>query len=538
MKLTGKQLKELLISGAHCLHNDYEYIDKLNVYPVPDGDTGSNMNLTATSGAETIINADDSITVEKLTSTFSRGLLMGARGNSGVILSQVFRGFADGLKGIEEAEQEDIIRALGTAKERAYKSVMEPVEGTILTVIRMTAENTKVQDNMSALFEEIVNQANIAVEKTPELLKELKDAGVVDSGGTGLLRVFQGMSEALKGNPVAKDGKSVETASVTLPSGEFTENYGYCTEFMIHIKDLTKFDKTKFEKEFETYGDSIVTVQDENILKLHIHSKKPGEVMNYVHQFGEFIKIKIENMSLQVEENHQIVDNTPAKSKKRTLENDYAIVAVSPSKLLSDVLLEQFGINVVVGGGQSDNPSTKDFLDAIEKANAKKVILLPNNRNIILAAETAKKVETKSNVIVVESKSITEGMSAALAFDPSKKPKDNQKIMRAAIKATETAAITYAVKDATSNGIVLKKDDFIAVVNKKVVSASKKQIDVIKKALKKILKDKEILTIITGEGSSEEITSKIEKIAEEQYGVEVDIIIGEQPLYSYILGAE
>ncbi len=564
-------LHKMLISGANNLINNKEEINSLNVFPVPDGDTGSNMSMTATSGI-TEINTNGFKTPYDLMARFARGLLLGARGNSGVIFSQIFKGFSNGIpQNKSEINVIDFNACLLQAKITAYAAVMKPVEGTILTVIREVGESLidKINIDMSfdKYFELLIKAATKSVKNTPNLLPVLKDVGVVDSGGQGLLLFFIGMQKSFLNKPIKNNSsiitkikqKSKQAAAAELKTKTLSGNFGYCTEFIVMMDDLKKlhlFNKSRYIKELEKQGSSIVVVNDDNIVKTHIHTKKPGQVLNIAQKMGYFQKIKIDNMTLQVSENHvhnsetlsienDITVETASEAhpdalqfQKRNFELDTALIAVANGQ----GIIEEFyntNVNYVVSGGQTMNPSAKDFINAIAKVNAKTVYILPNNSNIILAAEQAAAVEKRSKVVVIPTKTIMQGILSAMYFNNKEKLKVNRKNMRQAMKTVTSAAITVAIKNTTYKRFHIKKGQFLGIIERDISVVRNDLLDTAKRLLKKIItKDSEIVTLFYGQDTTEAVANEIKTFVETTYDIEVEVKQGAQPIYHLILGVE
>lgn len=558
-------LKRMYISGANCLYNHYPEVDALNVFPVPDGDTGMNMNLTVTSGAKEIQNRDFSSCFE-IASSFSRGLLMGARGNSGVITSQIFRGFAQSLEGKETIKAKDLAAAFLMAKEVAYKAVMKPVEGTILTVIREASAALNEFVTSSTSIEEAMDyfgeQARISLEHTPELLPVLKEVGVVDSGGAGLCYFIEGMIKAVRGEVETRHELSAPAANQTnipIAAGakltEDEEGYGYCTQFIIRLGKEGDGKKPFVEKNFlrflQTHGKSVVTVRDDDIVKVHVHTLTPGNMLNYAQQFGEFVTITIENMS---EEHHNLERGEVGydmaanlKHGKEEKEDDsplseYAIIAVSSGKGL-DELFGELGVGNIVSGGQTMNPSTQDFAEAIKKAHAKTIYILPNNSNIVLAASQACQVIEggETQAYVIPSKTIPQGMTAALRFDPELSPEDNFKAMKGALRTVSSGSVTYAIKDTEIEGIRITKGYYLAMKDKSIVSCVKNKEEALYDLIDALIKKSSaVLTVLLGEDISQEEENRITAELGEKYGDDLDVLVrrGDQPVYSFLIGVE
>ena len=551
--INGHQLKQMIISGANNLFNCYPEIDALNVFPVPDGDTGTNMNLTMTSGSKEVKNIDTS-NIYEVAKTFSRGLLMGARGNSGVILSQIFRGFAMGLEGKKEANCYDFADALISAKDVAYKAVMKPVEGTILTVIRESSVALKnyvdelekpitITECMEYMLDEAVNSLN----RTPELLPVLKEVGVVDSGGAGLIKVLEGFVSALNDKFIERQKATVEqidTPSVNVSAQSKIENeeFGYCTEFIMQLspekEGKKNFVSSRFKSVLENHGNSIVVVQDDDIVKVHIHTMKPGNIFNYAQQFGEFVTLKVENMQLQhsnlSEKDKESVaaEDVPQEKKK------YGIISVSVGEGLNE-MFKELRVDEIVSGGQTMNPSTEDFVEAINRINAENVFILPNNSNIVMAATQASQVVEGVNCKVIPTKTIPQGMVACMMFNPYGEVEENFEQMSEAIGSIKTGQVTFAIKDTNINGVEIKENYFMGLNGKNIITCKEDKVDATITLLETMIdEDSEIVTLIAGEDATEDETKKIVDYLNDKYPVEVDVKLGMQPVYSYIIGVE
>lgn len=552
--IDGKRFAEMIFYGANRLSQNAKYVDSLNVFPVPDGDTGTNMNLSIQSGAKEVRN-NIVPHVGKVGQALSRGLLMGARGNSGVILSQLFRGFAKAIEAKESLDITDFAEALNAGVTTAYKAVMKPVEGTILTVAKDSAkkalEVSKTTTDMTVLMEEVVKEAKASLKRTPELLPVLKEVGVVDSGGQGLVFVYEGFLAQLKGEKVDE----LTTAEVSMDQLVKQEHhksvqgfintedivYGYCTEFMVKFKDSKlknhPFSEEKFRNDLSEYGDSLLVIADDQLAKVHIHTEQPGVVLTYGQQYGDLINLKIENMRQQhttILENDKV--NTVQEQQKQP--SEYGIVAVSMGSGIRD-LFKSIGAEVVIEGGQTMNPSIEDIVKAIEQVNAEKVFILPNNKNIILAAEQARDV-CDQQVIVIPSKTVPQGLAALLAFNPSVDAEKNEKAMNDALKTVKSGQITFAIRDTMIDNLTIKKDDYMGIEEGSIVVSNQDLNVTAKELLNKMLdEDSEILTIIKGEEATEEQTKAIVQFVEEKFPeVEIEIHDGKQPLYQFIFSVE
>lgn len=543
----------MVVQGANHLAANAQLVDALNVFPVPDGDTGTNMNLSITSGAKEVKNnIQDHI--GNVGKALSKGLLMGARGNSGVILSQLFRGFAKSIENKATIDGKQFAQAFQQGVDTAYKAVMKPVEGTILTVAKDAARHAVTvaerETDITIILEELVKEAKASLDRTPDLLPVLKEVGVVDSGGQGLVFIYEGFLAELKGEKLpdaigptmdelvnAEHHKSVQSFMNT----EDIE-FGYCTEFMVKFEkdklDKHPFSEEAFRLDLSKYGDSLLVISDEEIVKVHIHVEQPGEVLTYGQRYGSLINMKIENMR----EQHSNIVDSPSKVKqevpsKPKQQQEYGIVAVSMGSGIAE-LFKSIGADVVIEGGQTMNPSTEDIVNATKQINAKKIIILPNNKNIIMAAEQAVEV-MEQEVIVIPSKTVPQGMAALLAFNPTADIQANEETMTEALRHVKTGQITYAVRDTSINGMTIKKDDFMGIADGKIVAQAKNAVEVAKKLLEKMIDDEaEILTILTGEDVDDQAVSNLVDFVENQYDVEIEVHNGGQPLYSFIFAIE
>ena len=536
--LNGQTLKQLLISGSNNLYNHYPEVDALNVFPVPDGDTCMNMNLTLTSGSKEIQNRSDENAYE-ISKVFSRGLLMGARGNSGVITSQIFRGFSKGLDGLEEVNALAFSAAFQKGVEVAYKAVVNPVEGTILTVIRESSQflADNVKDNMSIekCLDLMLQEARESLKRTPELLPVLKEAGVVDSGGTGLIRILEGMRIAAGGDFVER---SQATATEAQNSTEEGEEEGYLLEFVLKLlKEKKAFNENRFSNLLSTNGDDLVVNVKDDCVKVHIRVLNPGDILNYAQQFGEFLKLKLVN--LKVGESAEELDFEEEEEAKEKTE--YAMISVSAGQGIED-FLKEIGVSVVVKGGQTMNPSSEDFVSAIKKANAHNVFIFPNNSNIVMAASQACDMveDADTNVYVIPSKTIPQGISSAIMFNPEADPEENFRSMKAALKNVKSGEVTFAIRDTEIGGVKVKKDDFIGIFEKDIVVDNPNKLETLMTLLEKMIdEDSSIITILVGQDvNDEEMNQVSELIAEKFSDLDLDIRKGDQPVYSFLIGVE
>lgn len=538
--INGVIFKQMVINGTNNLVNHTKYVNELNVFPVPDGDTGTNMSMTINAGSKEMSALNDT-SIGAVSKKLSRGLLMGARGNSGVILSQLFRGFSTALEGKEEATVEELALALENGVKTAYKAVMRPVEGTILTVARESAEIAAARhetvDTVLGLYELVLEEMQISLDNTPNLLPVLKEVGVVDSGGQGLLYIFEGFVKALKGETISLEAQdTVSTgseAAMDVESGEF----GYCTEFILRIDESRKlFKEEMFRSRLEKMGDSIVVVQDEDIVKVHIHTLTPGEALNIAQKHGEFVSLKIENMQ---EQHNEIIGNTLSQAPAAKAKKEYGVISVVAGNGIKH-LFEESGCHYVIEGGQTMNPSTEDFLKAIEELNAENIIILPNNSNIIMAANQAADVTEGAKVVVVPSKTIPQGYTALMMFNDQAPIEDNEKEMTKALAEVKSGQITYAVRDTAMNGVEIKENDFIGIYDKEIVVSMSDRFESACALMDQMLdEDSEIITIFFGEGVEEDEADQLAEYIESKFeDAEVAIYHGQQPVYSYIISVE
>ncbi|WP_442599460.1 DAK2 domain-containing protein [Neobacillus sp. D3-1R] len=555
--LDGKRFAEMVIQGANHLSANAKMVDALNVFPVPDGDTGTNMNLSMTSGAKEVKNnIQDHI--GKVGIALSKGLLMGARGNSGVILSQLFRGFSKAIEQKAEINGKEFAGALELGVETAYKAVMKPVEGTILTVAKDSAKKgvqaAKKETDLIKIMEEVLKEAKASLNRTPDLLPVLKEVGVVDSGGQGLVLVYEGFLSVLKGESLPEVASFVSSID-DLVSAEHHKavqghintadiEFGYCTEFMVKFEDEKlsnqPFSEENFRQDLSQFGDSLLVISDQDVVKVHIHSEQPGTCLGYGQKYGSLINIKIENMRQQHTNIVGDTSHTPVMEKPaaKVEKQEYGIVTVSMGKGIAD-LFRSIGAHAVIEGGQTMNPSTEDIVKAIKEVNAKKVIILPNNKNIIMAAQQAADV-TDEDVVVIPSKTVPQGMTALLAFNPTADLPANEEAMSEALKHVKTGQITFAVRDTSIEGLTIEKDDFMGINDGKITVKNKNKLQAAKDLLINMMdEDSEILTILQGEDTSDEEVEEIVAFIEEQYkDVEVEVHNGMQPLYSFIFAIE
>ncbi|BDC58524.1 MULTISPECIES: DAK2 domain-containing protein [Bacillus] len=552
--LGGRSFAKMILAGAHHLSQNAQIVDALNVFPVPDGDTGTNMNLSMTSGAKAVeeTNTDH---IGKVGVALSKGLLMGARGNSGVILSQLFRGFSKNIEQKETIDAKEFALALQAGVDTAYKAVMKPIEGTILTVAKDAAKKavavSATEDQIDRVLELTIEEARASLDRTPDLLPVLKEVGVVDSGGKGLLCVYEGFLASLRGEELPPKTASLPTLK-ELVSAEHhksaqshmnTEDieFGYCTEFMVKFEeDKQSFDENAFREELSEFGDSLLVVSDDTLAKVHIHAEQPGDVLSYAQRYGSLINMKIENMR---EQHSSIVneekDHSPAAPKATAAEKQrFGVVSVAMGEGIAD-LFKSIGASVVIEGGQTMNPSTEDIVKAIDSIHAETVFILPNNSNIVMAAKQAATVSSRE-VVVIPTKTVPQGMSALLSLNEAASNEDNEAAMLEAIDHVKSGQITFAVRDTQIDGVDIAKGDYMGLYNGKITLTAKNQLDAAKELLTQMVtEDDEIVTIIKGEDASSDEMEALEAYIEETFeDVEVEVHDGKQPLYSYILAVE
>ena len=547
-KINGLVLAEMIDLGSKNLAKNAEKINSLNVFPVPDGDTGTNMNLSMSSGAkETAANVVENI--GELGKCFSKGLLMGARGNSGVILSQLFRGMSQHIADKKEIDAKEFAEAIQNGVSIAYKAIIKPVEGTILTVAREAAEaGVKAAENTKSVvevMEAIYAEAQASLKRTPDLLPILKEVGVVDSGGQGLVCVYQGFVAALKGEKI----EGLEAVETNVVDMQFEDDhdmdfmspedivYGFCTEFTVRLdKEKKEFDEDKFRADMSKFGDSLLVISDSEYVKIHVHTETPGDVFNYGQQYGELIKIKSDNMR---EQHREVLRKQEAKQAAAPKElKEQAMISISMGAGLSKVLTSM-GVDYIVEGGQTMNPSTEDIMKAIKEVNAKNIFIFPNNKNIQLAAKQAAELADE-NVFVVESKTAPQGLASVMVFNPQATPEENFANMQEVLSTVSTLEVTHAVRDTNIEGVEIKKDEFMGIRNGKIVVSNLSLNTVLEELLEKSIdEDTEIVTLYLGEESTEEYTDFLEQLIEEKYpDVEVELIESGQPVYPYIIGVE
>lgn len=543
-------LRDAFISGAISIANEKRSVDELNVYPVPDGDTGTNISMTMANALRELENISDDASVEEVADKTASALLRGARGNSGVITSLLFRGFSKGFKGKKEADCETIANALALGVDSAYKAVMNPTEGTILTVARLASEKakemTRCTNDFVVLWDAICQEAQVALDNTPELLPVLKKAGVVDAGGKGLVVIFNAMLEVFRGNPVAvaksqNTPKTITVDSFATTVGEFDEeiNFTYCTEFIVKKAEDCK-DALALRAYLETIGDCVVAVEDDDIIKVHVHTDHPGKALEEGVLFGQLTNLKIENMRQQ----HEARQKEAKLAKKQNFvpakpEKTFGFVAVAAGDGI-EAMFRDLGVDCIVSGGQTMNPSTEDILAAICATPAENVFVLPNNKNIIMSAEQAVSLADRK-VCVLQTRTIPQGMAAVLAYDESSDFNKNRTEMTKAFERVATGQITFAARDSDYEGHNIKKGEMLALENGKLAFTDKDLNRAVYKLTKRLVKgDSQFVTLISGSDVNDEDAESLKNYIQQKFGqhVEVNLINGGQPVYYYIISVE
>ena len=543
--IDGKQVRDMFVSGANNLKNHKDLVDKLNVFPVPDGDTGTNMSLTISCAIKELnkVEQDD---IGQLGKALSKGSLMGARGNSGVILSQIIRGIAKSIEGKDTLNSMDIAEALKNGSDTAYKAVIKPVEGTILTVVRESSDYAlkaaALEEDVIEFMKLLVKEANNSLDRTPELLHALKEAGVVDSGGKGLVLVYEGMLKSLEGQFVeSQEIQTTETTSVQVENRLSTEDikFQYCTEFIL---ETDKISDLKMRDIMIKYGDSLVVVGDDGIIKVHVHTNTPGTVLQEALAYGQLLTIKIENMKLQ-HENKVIKD---AQEDKEVSEQaavseepkEFGFIATSMGQGLAKIF-KDFGVDHIIEGGQTMNPSTEDFMNAIEKMNAHNIIILPNNSNIIMAANQAKDLSDK-NIIVIPTKNVSQAFAALVNFDADLTIEENEANMVEALSTVKSGQVTYAVRNTVINDVEVKEGNIIGLGEGKLLSAGDNIDEITTNLIESLVdEDSAIITLFYGEDIKEEQAEALRESLEEKFeDIDIELYYGGQPIYYYLVSVE
>lgn len=551
--ITGKMFRDGVISASNNIANSRSEVDALNIFPVPDGDTGTNMSMTIGAAAKEMAVLPDDCTIGDASARCASALLRGARGNSGVILSLIFRGFSKGFKGLETADSKSVANAFELGVKAAYKAVMKPTEGTILTVIRKASEAAtkaaETEENPLEVSFEALKAAKEALAQTPELLPVLKQAGVVDAGGSGLVLIFEGIQSVWANDVIVQpiEGSGVEPVSVpsksTVANASDDIKFGYCSEFLIEKASGAKEkDPLKLRAFLESIGDCVVVVDDNDIIKVHVHSNEPGNVIQAALKYGQLINIKIDNMRYQ----HRNANEGVAKGEAPVMPkaepvNKYGFVAVCAGEGLEE-LFKDIGADVVVSGGQTMNPSTDDILNAVMATPAKTVFVLPNNKNIIMAAEQSINLAEGREVRVLQTKTIPQGISAMLMFDETADANENQMAMMEAAENVETAQVTFAARDSEIEGVPIKQGEIMGLCNGKIKYTGNDIKDIAYKSAVKVFKKNQssIITVIYGADTTEADAEEVKNRLAEKYGdeVEISIVNGGQPIYYFIISVE
>lgn len=547
-KIDGHDLKNMIINASNHLEEKKEFVNSLNVFPVPDGDTGTNMSMTFRSAVEEIENVN-STSISEVSKKVSRGALMGARGNSGVILSQIFRGIAKGLEGKDSVDALGFANALDEGANHAYKAVMRPTEGTILTVVRAAGESaiSAQKTDIVALLSKVCIDSEEVLNKTPDMLPALKEAKVVDAGGMGLLIILKGMLNALQDGVEAKKIEHVEAKEQVNKPAQASINvedikFGYCTEFLVHTENPT--DKSmKFREFLQPIGDSIIAIgmDDANIMKVHVHTNNPGTVLAEAVKLGELSKIKIDNMR---EEHRKILELEYATTKENAStpvieeEKEYGFISVTMGEGLKNIF-EDLGVDWVIEGGQTMNPSTQDMLDAVNSLNAKNIFILPNNKNIIMAAQQAAEISEK-NVIVIPTKTIPQGITAVTVFNADSSAEENMETMNEYISTVSTGSVTYAVRDTEMDGKTIKEGNILGLVEGKINEVGNDIYNVCDTIISNMAnEDSELITIFYGKDCDEEkVDEFVEKLESKYPDMDIQAYSGKQPLYYFIVSVE
>ena len=546
--INAETLQKMFIAGAKNLEAKKEWINELNVFPVPDGDTGTNMTLTIMSAAKEV-GAITEPTMETIAKAISTGSLRGARGNSGVFFSQLFRGFTREIKKVDQIDVDVLSRACVKAVETAYKAVMKPKEGTILTVAKGMADKScelvGESDDLVHVIDEIIKHGDYVLSQTPEMLPVLKQAGVVDSGGQGLMTVIKGAFDALLGKEIDYTLEPVQTAGTKVteevPMDDVEIKFGYCTEFIINLdKEMPKSEEKAFKEFLESIGDSIVLVADDEIVKVHVHTNEPGVAITKALTYGSLSRMKIDNM--REEHQERLIKNAEKMAEQQKADEPrkkYGFVAVSVGEGLDEIFK---GLNVdhIISGGQTMNPSTEDILNAIDKINADNIYVLPNNKNIILAAQQAESLVEDKNIIVIPSKTIPQGISAMIGFIPDNSPEDNKEAMIDSMSYVKTGEVTYAVRDTVIDDKEIKEGNIMGIGDEGILAVGEEIDDTTINMIKEMQdEESEIVSLYYGAEVTEEAANKLaDKIAEALPEIEVEVYPGGQPIYYYIASVE
>ena len=544
-QLDGNTFKTLVANGCQCLINDIDRINALNVFPVPDGDTGTNMKLTIEGGVKAIIN-DNEPSIGSMAKKLARAMTLSARGNSGVILSQFFKGLSNGLEDKNVVNAIELTHAFESGVNQAYKVVSKPTEGTMLTVMREATQKAIENKNSFTSIEDFyacfINEAHASLDRTPELLPVLKQAGVIDSGGAGYNRIIEGMISALDGNILIaqEEYEKKQNNSIGHFNADSVLEFGYCTEFILQLQNskvnVKEFDIKVIVDFLETIGDSIVAFKDDDIVKVHVHTFTPGKVIDFCQQFGEYITFKMENMSVQHSELESIPTEVTIKEHKK-----FAIVAVSSGEGITNAF-KKLGADEIVSGGQTMNPSSEDFIEAFKRLDAENIIVFPNNKNIIMAAKQAAEAYEDANVVVMNTKSLAECYSALTMLDYSSDNLDEiTDNFQMVIDNVVDGSITYAIRDSQIDEINIKKDDYMSFINGKIVASNSSKIEAVKALFNNVedIEDKEVITLIYGKDVTDEEKNQVIQFLSTSFpSIEVGGIDGLQDIYSFIISIE
>lgn len=547
--IDAKLLARMFLAGAKNLEVKKEWINELNVFPVPDGDTGTNMTLTIMSAVKEVNNLED-VQMTSLAKAISSGSLRGARGNSGVILSQLLRGFTKGIRDLEELDAVALARAVDKGVETAYKAVMKPKEGTILTVARGVADKAlelaEDAEDLQTFLEDVLEEGRRVLAKTPDMLPVLKEAGVVDSGGQGLMVVLEGAFDAFMGKEVDltfDGGESAKVVKIT-PQAEADIKFGYCTEFIIVLnKEFTAEDEVDFKAYLSSLGDSIVCVADDEVVKIHVHTNDPGLAIQRALTYGSLSRIKIDNMREEHQEklikDAEKIAAQQAEEAARAPKKEVGFISVSIGEGFGQIFRD-LGVDCLIEGGQTMNPSTEDMLNAISKVNAEHIFILPNNKNIILAANQAKALTKDKDIIVIPTKTVPQGITAVINYVPEKSVEDNEKDMTEEITRVKTGQITYAVRDTHIDDKEIHEGDIMGIGDHGMLAVGKEVAAVAKETVEQMVDDEtELISIYYGEGFTEEEAEKLAGELEEQYDYcDVEVNCGGQPIYYCIISVE
>ncbi|NFD30773.1 DAK2 domain-containing protein [Clostridium botulinum] len=538
MKIKGADFYNMVINGSNKLEEKKEFVNSLNVFPVPDGDTGTNMSMTFRSAVKEIEGLKEE-SIGGIAKKVAKGALMGARGNSGVILSQIFRGISKGLEDKDEVDAREFANALLEGSKSAYKAVMRPTEGTILTIIRAAGESAvkSEAEDVTSLLKEVCEHSEVVLNKTPDMLPVLKKAKVVDAGGQGLLIILQGMLEVLDKDLEVEIGgeNKVSDPNTKIEQYEQDIEFGYCTEFFVMSENV---DVDKFKGQLESLGDSMIVVAADGLVKVHIHTNDPGDILSKAIKLGPLSKIKIDNMR---EQHKHIIDMNSEENKVEKEESElkkYGFISVALGEGITEIF-KDLGVDKVIEGGQTMNPSTEDIVKAINKINAENIFILPNNKNIIMAATQAAELSEK-NIIVIPTKTIPQGITSITMFNPEAESKENENNMKEAIKAVATGSITYAVRDTEMDGKIIKENDILGLIECKISEVGKDIFEVSKAVLEEMIdEDSELISIFYGKDCDEEKIEKfIEELEEKYEDLDIQCYNGKQPLYYFIMSVE